>query len=244
MAVAMKQPEIRVVRPRCRTSLTDCDFQFLETTLRAPLQTPADLTPLLTDPEARDLILDDPDLYRAILEDPACVELSSELYFYVLVRHVLLQGGVDDRELTDYVATILCDFSTTRRLWPRCEPYHFEYLADIVQAAAHASGPRRFSLQAHAGNYALFLSGMFVDRILSRVQRRAAPGVAYFEELGSANYSIASDHQLAGHYDLADVFRNISARFRHIRVALNDMSERLTFLGQAAIPTRFDIGPA
>lgn len=243
MATAMEQPEIRVIRPRCRTSLVDHDLQFIEAALGTPLQTTSELSGLLTDPDARDLILDDPDLCRAILEDPACVKISSELYFYVLVRHVLLQDGVDDRELTDYVATLLCDFSSTRRLWPRCEPYHFEYLADIVQAAAQASGRKRFSLQAHAGNYALFLSGMFVDRILHRVKRRAAPGVAYFEKMGSANYSVASDHQLAGQYDLADVFRNIAARFHRIRVALNDMSERLTFAGQDVIPSRFDLGP-
>ncbi|NIQ54284.1 MAG: hypothetical protein GWN71_21220, partial [Gammaproteobacteria bacterium] len=53
------------------------------------------------------------------------------------------------------------------------------YLVDILSDMDGATGRRAFLLRAHLGNFALWLSGLFPDRIQARV-RRGAPGLEYY----------------------------------------------------------------
>jgi hypothetical protein len=46
-----------------------------------------------------------------ILNDCGHLRISSQFYFYVLARHVLQQGGIGDRKLCNYVASLLEAFS-------------------------------------------------------------------------------------------------------------------------------------
>ena len=43
----------------------------------------------------------------------------------------------------------------------------------------------------------------------------------------------ASDHRLAGRYELIPIFSTLSAQFRDARMALNDVAQRLFTLGGA-----------
>lgn len=54
----------------------------------------------------------------------------------------------------------------------------------------------------------------------------------YFEELGGANFRMASDHRLARRYHLESVFGELGESFHATRVALNDMTERLLSVGE------------
>jgi hypothetical protein len=73
------------------------------------------LVDLLSDVETRDSILDHPRLVDAILNHCGYLRISSQFYFYVLARHVLQQGGIGDRKLCDYVASLLETFSRAKR---------------------------------------------------------------------------------------------------------------------------------
>jgi hypothetical protein len=133
------------------------------------------------------------------------------------------------------VAEMLAEFAQAGRT--RCRlpgpaqstEYFFEMLAGL-QTADEAT---RFSIRAHVGNYSLYLSGVFPERIRFRTERRAAPGLRYYEELGRINYRVAGEHRLAREYDLDGIFHTLAERFPETRRALNDLGDRLLNLGDS-----------
>jgi hypothetical protein len=83
----------------------------------------------------------------------------------------------------------------------------------------------------HIGNYSLFLSGVFPERIRSRAEARGFPDFKYYEGLGQAHYRMASDHRLAQRYEVAKISNTLADRFAATRLALNDIADRLFTLG-------------
>ncbi|MEW6303037.1 MAG: hypothetical protein AB1705_06175, partial [Verrucomicrobiota bacterium] len=193
------------------------------------------LTELLADEQARDAILDDESLFRALLEKPACLRVSTHFYFYVLARHVLRRAGIEDRTVADYVAELLAEYSDIART--RCVPpgqaKPLDYVFEMLGALQHADEHTTFLLRAHIGNHTLFLAGVFREHIEHRAEYRGAPGLRYYEEVGRANFQMASDHRLARKYDVAGVFATLGDQFRTARLALNDLSDRLLCLSEA-----------
>jgi hypothetical protein len=191
------------------------------------------LVKLLADEEARDLILDDDSLFRALLEQRGCLRVSTHLYFYVLVRHVFKRSGIEDREVADYVAEVLAEYSRTEntRCVVRGKPEPLDYFFEMVAALQQVDDHAGFFIRTHIGNHSLFLSGIFPERIRYRAEYKGAPNLKYYEELGRANFRVASDHRLAHKYDLSAIFGTLSERFRATRLALNDLADRLLSIG-------------
>ena len=81
------------------------------------------------------------------------------------------------------------------------------------------------------GNYSLFLSGVFPDRIRFRSEARGFPDLQYYEGVGRTQFRVASDHKLAHQYDLTGIFSTLSERFGATRLALNDLADRVFSLG-------------
>jgi hypothetical protein len=109
----------------------------------------------------------------------------------------------------------------------------------MLAALENADDHTAFWIRAHIGNHSLFLSGVFPEHIRQRSERRGAPGLRYYQELGRANYRAASLHRLATRYDLASVFDTLSERFEPARRALNDLSERVFSIGDPELPVIF-----
>lgn len=212
---------MHVIRPNCRAHFTQADIEFLTATAGVRVD------------EAIDEMLDSNLLFAALLERPACLRVSTHFYFYVLVRHVLLQNGVDDRAVADYVAEVLAEFSTAERSRRPIvdDPRPYEYMVDLLTAIRDADEQKRFVLRAHVGNLSLFLAGVFPKHLEHRARTRAAPEMEFYENMGMSNYLAASDHPLARRYAVAPVYQKLSASFHTTRVALNDLSDRLIFLG-------------
>jgi hypothetical protein len=230
-------PRMRVIQPNCRVQFTAEDIAFIMAVL-GKKEDAASLVALLADPESRDLILDNDLLFRALLEHRGCLSVSGHLYFYVLVRHVLRQSGIEDRAVADYVAEMLTEFSREER--PRLvAPGHaqpLDYFFDMLAALQTADDHTAFFIRAHIGNHSLFLSGVFPERIRYRAERRACPNMSYYEELGRMNFRAASNHRLARRYDLAPIFETLSTRFAKTRLALNDLADRIFSLGDPEPP--------
>jgi hypothetical protein len=218
---------MKPILPMCRQQLSAKDFEFVAAHL-APARR-AGMDRLLTDPAARDAALEDERLLRALLEDPDTLPVSPQLYFYVLTRRALPRF---DREIADYVATVLVAFIEMRKL--RTLPNHPEsvvdYVTDMLAALAAATADDEFLIRAHVGNYSLFMSGIFPEHLRHRATVRAAPGLSFYEDLGSRNYRLASGHRLALQHALSGVYRTISDNFTEVRFALNRMAERLLCL--------------
>jgi hypothetical protein len=101
----------------------------------------------------------------------------------------------------------------------------------MLSALRAADDRTSFFIRAHIGNYSLFLSGVFPDRIRSRAEARGFPDVKYYDALGRTHFRAASDHRLAQKYDVASIFNTLSDRFETTRRALNDIADRLFSLG-------------
>ncbi len=179
--------------------------------------------------EGLDSLLDDPRTLNAALT--ADHSAPSTLVFYLLVRHALLESGVDDRTLADYISAILIEFGNDDRAYrmDTAEPERFHYLVDLVAAMDSPDGRRQFLLRAHLGNYALWLSGIFPDYVTARVHRRGAPGLEYFEAMGATGYRLAADTRVASDHGLDDLFRTAADTFPELRIALNRVADRYLF---------------
>ena len=226
---------MKLIQPNCRIQFTAEDLDFISQTITASPGDRSVLVQLLSDNDTRDLILDDEKLFQALLELRGCLRISNRLYFYVIVRNVLRQAGIDDRDVADYTAELLAeysDFEASRCRVPGQDApldYFFEMLAALRDADERSS----FYIRAHIGNHSLFLSGVFPQRIRYRAEKKGFPDLRYYEALGQSSFRIASDHRLASRYDLAPIYSTLADRFQETRQALNDMSERLVSLGDA-----------
>lgn len=229
---------MKVVQPNCRVQFTAEDIDFILSVLRPKVGTVDCLIKLLTDEESRDLILDDDDLLRAVLEHRSCLRISTHFYFYILVRQVFRRSHLMERGVADYVAEVLTEFSQIERTQCRVngQAQPLDYFFEMLGALQTADDTTRFYIRAHLGNYSLFLSGIFPDRIRFRAEVRGAPDLKYYEELGRSNYRVASDHRLARKYDLDGIFNTLAERFQTTRLALNDLGERLITLGDVEPP--------
>jgi len=226
---------MQVIRPNCRAQFSAEDVDFIVKVLGKKTGNADCLIKLLADEESRDAILDDEMLFRAVLERPEYLRISTHLYFYILVRNVFRHSGLAERDLADYVAEVLTEYSRTERLDFRVHGHGkpLEYVFEMLTALQTADDITRFYIRAHIGNYSLFLSGVFPDRIRRRAERIGAPDLKYYEEMGRLSFRAVSDHRLAYKYDLAEIFNLLSDRFQVTRKALNDLGERLISIGDA-----------
>jgi hypothetical protein len=183
--------------------------------------------------EGPDRLLDDPALLAALLAVRSLVVPSPVLFAYVAVRHTLLAGGMDDRDLADYLGALLLEFGDHDRQarLRQTDDESYRYLVDIVAGLAgqDEGGEREFLLQAHLGNYSLWLAGLFPDYIATRRTRAGGPDLPYYDELGRHGYDLASRHRLAERFGVAAIFRAAADRFPALRAALNRLSDRVFF---------------
>ena len=221
-----------MIRPNCKLQFTPDDFQYICNILGESEDSSTHLIKLFSDSESFDIILGDPRLLRAILESPDCLNISPHLYFYVLVRNVFKNNGIEDLNLTDYIAELLTEYahSDSKKRPITADGKPVEYFSDAMAAMANSDDKMKFFIQLFIGNYSLFLSGIFPGHLEHRSQFKAAPDIEYYEKLGRTHFRTASNHRLASKYDLTEILQSLSESFHEVRLALNGLSERLVFL--------------
>jgi hypothetical protein len=226
-----------MIKANCRERFTAADFDFVVRTLARSERDSVNLVELLTDDVARDSILDSPRLVEALLADGAPLTISPQLYFYILLRHVLKDTGLGDRHVSDYLASLLETFSQTARLRSPADGHSspIQYVSDMLIALRSATPAQSFLIRAHVGNYSLFITGIFHETVQHRSQR-GAPDLSYYEDLGRSNYRVAAGHQVARTCALSDVFEKLADGFHEVRLALNHLSDSLLHLDNAASP--------
>lgn len=224
-----------MIQANCRDRLTGDDFAFVIKTLAHSPEASVSLVELLTDAESRDSVLDHDQLASAIVSQSGQLSISAQLYFYVLSRRVLRQAGLEERGLADYVASLLEQFSRTSRLSaPGQEAAHgVTYLCDLLSALQTADSSRAFLLRTHAGDYALFLTGIFHEAV-ERRSRRGAPGASYYQDVGRSSYRLAAQHTVARRCGLTPIYEQLADDFPRVRGALNELSDCLLNLDDDA----------
>ncbi len=161
---------------------------------------------------------------------------SPSLLFYVLVRHSLLDIGVEDPTVADYFAAMLREFGHRGRATriDDVDDQDHRYLVDILADLSASTGARQFKVSVHLGNYALWVAGIFPERVAAQRIRRGGPDLSYYEDLGGRGYAEASEHRLAERTGLEDVLRTAADRIHDVRVALNQVSARLDLRNRLA----------
>lgn len=190
---------------------------------------------LVTAPADLDRVLDRREVARYLLS-ARLPGPSPSLLFYVLVRHALLDVGIEDPAVADYFAAVLREFGHRRRSTrvDEVDDHDHHYLVDILADLAAASGERQFKVSVHLGNYALWLSGLFPERIAAQRIRRGGPDLSYYETLGGRGFAEASEHRLAGRIGLEEILRTAAEHAHEIRVALNQVSGKLALRSRLA----------
>src|ERR1700722_5629194 len=219
-----------MIQPNCRARFTGDDFDFVVRTLAKSPGNKVGLVELLTDIEARDQILDHDALVRAVLDGPGNLTISPQFYFYILARLVLKRSGIDDRLLTDYVGSLLENFSLIRQLRAPVQNLEAFYLSDLLLALKTATPYQTFLIRAHIGNYALLICGLFYENIESRSQR-GAPNFSFYEDMGRASFHALATHDVARRYELSNLFEKLADHFHQCRLALNCLADEFVNIG-------------
>ena len=105
-----------MILPTIRASLCRSDAQQLVHLLGREDRELAEAAQLRLEESGIGSLLDDPRIQNALLTDPD-VTVAPQIIFYVLVRQALLEGGIDDENTSDYVASMLFSFGRARRAY-------------------------------------------------------------------------------------------------------------------------------
>ncbi len=181
--------------------------------------------------EGLDRLLDRSETLEGLLDAERVEVVPLRLVLYVLLRHALLEAGIESRNIADYVTAVVAEFGLGRRARRIADhdDREYGYLVDIVEDLTRAEGRRAFLLRAHLGNFALWLSGLFPDWIDARVRRKGGPGLDYYETMGRTGFRMAADDRHARRHALEDLYRDAAEAFVPLRQTLNRVSDRVLF---------------
>ena len=212
-----------------KAGITPADIAFVEAALSASGESAA-LAKLWTDPAAVTALLDLKEIHRVLLESPVALPVSPSLYFYVLVRHAFLDGGIDHPGLADYVAGVLVEKLDARHQAsrPGSMPGWVTHAVDFVSVIRSAHGMMRFHLEVAAGDQFLVLTGIFAGFLHQRAERSGAPGAGFYENFARQSYRNAANCPgVAG--ETRELLDLLAETFPLARASLNRMTDRCLF---------------
>ena len=159
-----------------------------------------------------------------------------EAFFQQAVRNSY-EGklGLNDPDVTTYVARLLCEFSESDNLYKVRDEVGrpIEELTEMVQAADPVNGTApsfdaERALRKHIGDYALFVAGMYPEAISSsRRLRRHQPSLGELILAGKESYYIVSQFNLFEYEQEAPLFARLSDRFERCILGLTLVREEL-----------------
>jgi hypothetical protein len=147
--------------------------------------------------------------------------------------------GLNDPDVTGYVARLLCEFSV-RDVAGR----PIEELSEMMLAAdpVHGSAPSfdaERAIRKHIGDYALFVAGMYPEAMDSnRRHRRHRPSLGELILAGKESYFIVSQFNLCEYEQEAPLFARLSDRFERCILGLTLVREELAPRKPLMLPPR------
>lgn len=166
----------------------------------------------------------------------------AQFFRHQLVR-VLAEGRPEDAPALDYISDLLARFARPQALHPfTAEGRPLEHLVDLWSAyRAALADPRQGRARArlvlcHVGEYALFMSGLFRERLRRRGE------LDYYLDQGASAYS-----HCAGIEPLPPrrrLFQHLHRDFREVSSSLNHLRQRHWPLTDSPWLNRQGPGPA
>ncbi|MFZ0746736.1 MAG: hypothetical protein WAM85_20190 [Terracidiphilus sp.] len=161
---------------------------------------------------------------------------SLEFFFHEAVRNSY-DGKLrlNDPEITRYVARLLCDFSEPDNLFRLREATEstVETFRVMVRAADPVNGTAASfdverSIRKYIGDYALFISGMYLDVVESGPNSEADRAIlSELIQVGKESYFIVSQFNLFEYKEDAPLFARLAERFEHCILGLALIREQL-----------------
>ena len=130
--------------------------------------------------------------------------------------------GLNDPDVTGYVAHLLCEFSEADKLYkvrdelgqPVEELEAMLLASDPVNGTATSFDAER-ALRKYIGDYALFVAGMYPEAMVpGRRRRRRHPSLGELIHAGKESYFIVSQFNLFEYEQEAPLFARLSDSFR------------------------------
>ena len=154
--------------------------------------------------------------------------------------------GLNDPDVTAYVAHLLCEFSESDKLYKVRDQVGrpIEELTEMMEAAdpVHGSAPSfdaERALRKHIGDYALFVAGMYPEAMGSkRRMRRHQPSLGELIRAGKESYYIVSQFDLDEYAEEAPMFGRLSEWFDRCIYGLRLVREDLTHNKPGFLPAR------
>lgn len=165
-----------------------------------------------------------------------------ELFFHQAVRNTY-EGklGLNDPDVTSYVAHVLCEFSRSDKLYkvrddmgrPVSELEAMIAAADPVNGSAPSFDAERM-IRKHIGDYALFVAGMYPQAVEPWRRHRNHPTLQELVRAGKESYFIVSQFNLFEYEQEAPLFGRLSDWFERCILGLTLVREELH--GRRALP--------
>ena len=218
-----------MILPKSRLSLTKEDVVFIADILGKSKKGKEYI--LSAEGETIDTLLECPQLYPALLEQGTIAHCSPHLFFYVAVFNEMKGLHYQNREVTDYVASMLAAFIQGDR-WRKIAFDHketYDHLFDLRKAAIESSSHSSFLYHIHIGNYSLFLAGIFPEYVsLSNTKKRFPLGIAHYDDIGSKGYDEAASFNQSVQYGLTALLEELADQFVLVRTSLNKVKQRFS----------------
>jgi len=163
------------------------------------------------------------------------VQNPLEQFFQQAVRNSY-EGmlGLNDPDVTSYVAHVLCEFSRSDKLY-RVRDEHGRPVADLeamIAAADPVNGTApsfdaERMIRKHIGDYALFVAGMYPEAVEPWRRRRRHPSLPELVQAGKQSYYIVSQFNLFEYEQEAPLFSRLSDWFERCILGLTLVREEL-----------------
>lgn len=144
-------------------------------------------------------------------------------FFLALISKSFGQLGMGDRQIADYVASVLTDFSRTDRLLAlrAADGRRLTSVVEMLLSQLEPDSKLRVTgeraLRKHVGDYTLFMSGLFRSHV-----ERGGYLDYYFEE-GKRSYQAVSALDISLYRPGFLMFEELSKGFEHYSGALDYM---------------------
>ncbi|MDA8390984.1 MAG: hypothetical protein M0Z76_09700 [Gammaproteobacteria bacterium] len=144
-------------------------------------------------------------------------------FFHRHIQHGFRQAGLAEPATVDYVADILSRFAQTSAVYP-IRDHNQRHLTTLTQfltelrLAQEQDRARAALIIRHLGEYSLFMSGFFRERLRARGQ------LAYYVDHGRSAFGQSAD--LESDHRQARVFWRLQRDFPRVALALDTIRQR------------------
>jgi len=158
-----------------------------------------------------------------------------EQFFHQAVRNCY-EGklGLNDPDVTSYVAHVLCEFSRSDKLYkvrddlgrPVADLEVMIAAADPIHGSAPSFDAERM-IRKHIGDYALFVAGMYPEAVEPWRRHRHHPTLQELVHAGKESYFIVSQFNLFEYEQEAPLFGRLSDWFERCILGLTIVRDEL-----------------